>query len=134
MMMIAYPAVSCIVLPFPRDSHLLLPLSCTFGFSFLPPLPSLRSPHDLRVSPTHLRYCYCYFSQCPLSVVEGWVVKAISSGLLDGKMDQPSQQVIVTRVAQRVFDAAEWKALQGTLHQWKGAVGQLLRSVEDAGR
>lgn len=70
--------------------------------------------------------------QCPAAEVESWVVRAITAGLVDARIDQEGRAVVVTRTTQRVFDAAAWKGLQTTLHQWRGTVNQLLRSTEDA--
>ncbi len=60
------------------------------------------------------------------------MVKAITVGLLDGRIDQQNHSIVITRSTQRIFDAQAWKNLQIQLHQWKSAVGQLLRSTEDA--
>jgi translation initiation factor 3 subunit M len=70
--------------------------------------------------------------QCPAAEVESWVVRAITAGLVDARIDQEGRAVVVTRTTQRVFDAAAWKGLQTTLQQWRGTVNQLLRSTEDA--
>jgi translation initiation factor 3 subunit M len=64
--------------------------------------------------------------------VEGWVVRAITSGLIDARIDQQGQAVVVARTTQRVFDAAAWRGLHASLQQWRGTVNQMLRSTEDA--
>ncbi len=91
-----------------------------------------RHAHTLYSLPLFPFLCSRFLLQCPASEVESWVVRAITSGLIDARIDQPAQQVVVGRSTQRVFDAAAWKGLQATLSQWKGAVSQLLRSTEDA--
>lgn len=53
-------------------------------------------------------------------------------GLIDGRIDQANQSIIITRSTQRIFDNQAWKVLQNQLHQWKNTVGQLLRSTEEA--
>jgi translation initiation factor 3 subunit M len=58
--------------------------------------------------------------------VEGWVVKAIARGLLDGRMDQTARTVTVTRAAQRVFGDQEWSALRDKLRGWRDSVSGLL--------
>ena len=59
-------------------------------------------------------------------------MRAIVAGLLDCRMDQQAQTVVVTRCTERVFDAAAWRALQSTLHSWRATVGSMLRGAEDA--
>ncbi|ONK77620.1 uncharacterized protein A4U43_C02F8640, partial [Asparagus officinalis] len=51
--------------------------------------------------------------------VEYWVVKAITSKLLDCKMNQMNQTVIVSRHVDRVFGPAQWRALQSKLGVWR---------------
>ena len=70
--------------------------------------------------------------QCPVVEVENWVVMSITSGLLDCRIDQAARQAVVSRCTERVFDAAAWRSLQGTLHAWQATVGSLLRGAEDA--
>jgi hypothetical protein len=57
---------------------------------------------------------------------------AITSGLLECRIDQAARVVSVSRCTERNFDAAAWKALQVTLHAWQETVGSLLRGAEDA--
>ncbi|KAK2663237.1 hypothetical protein Ddye_001811 [Dipteronia dyeriana] len=51
--------------------------------------------------------------------VETWVVKAITAKLIDGKMDQMNQVVIVSRCAERVFGQQQWLTLRTKLATWK---------------
>ena len=67
-----------------------------------------------------------------MAEVEQWVVMAITSGLLECRIDQAARTVAVQRCTERVFDAAAWRALQATLHAWQNTVGSLLRGAEDA--
>jgi len=57
---------------------------------------------------------------------------AITSGLLECRIDQAARVVAVSRCTERNFDAAAWKSLQATLHAWQETVGSLLRGAEDA--
>ena len=41
-----------------------------------------------------------------------WVVKGISRGLIEARMDQASQTVTVTRAVSRDFGDQQWTALQ----------------------
>ncbi len=67
-----------------------------------------------------------------MSEVEAWVVKGITSGLIDARMDQASQAIVVARSTERVFDAAAWKNLQQTLSQWRGAVAMAMGRGESS--
>jgi hypothetical protein len=60
------------------------------------------------------------------------VVLAITSGLIECRIDQATRVVSVSRCTERVFDAAAWRSLQATLHAWQHTVGSLLRGAEDA--
>eukprot|EP00899_Mesostigma_viride_P010510 jgi/Mesvir1/19460/Mv10486-RA.1 len=51
--------------------------------------------------------------------VEEWVVRAISARLLEARMDQKRQVVIISRCTHRVFGPAQWKELQANLALWK---------------
>lgn len=70
--------------------------------------------------------------ECPTALqvkedaVESWVVRAITTGLIDARMDQQAQTVIVSRSTERVFDAAAWKNLHTTLTNFRQTVSTLL--------
>ncbi|PKI33607.1 hypothetical protein CRG98_046002 [Punica granatum] len=51
--------------------------------------------------------------------VEYWVVKAISAKLLDSKMDQMNEVVIVSRCSERVFGHRQWELLRSKLATWR---------------
>ncbi|KAK4799129.1 hypothetical protein SAY86_024494 [Trapa natans] len=51
--------------------------------------------------------------------VEFWVVKAISAKLLECKMDQMNQVVIVCGCRERVFGQRQWDLLRAKLETWK---------------
>ena len=69
-------------------------------------------------------------SQVPVSEVEPWVVRAISRGLVDARMDQTAATVTVTRTIQRDFGSTQWTGLQAKLRAWRDNVGSLLASME----
>eukprot|EP00442_Polarella_glacialis_P027419 CAMPEP_0115090088 /NCGR_PEP_ID=MMETSP0227-20121206/25166_1 /TAXON_ID=89957 /ORGANISM="Polarella glacialis, Strain CCMP 1383" /LENGTH=415 /DNA_ID=CAMNT_0002481057 /DNA_START=132 /DNA_END=1379 /DNA_ORIENTATION=+ len=50
--------------------------------------------------------------------VERWVVRAISEGVLDGRIDQLNRKVLVKSAFQRKFDTNEWAFLDGKLSCW----------------
>lgn len=70
--------------------------------------------------------------QVRVDEVEGWVVKAITAGLVDARMDQQAQTVTVTRSVQRDFSHRNWVELKGRLDQWSGNIQSMLRALEEA--
>lgn len=62
--------------------------------------------------------------------VEGWVVRAVTRGLLEARVDQASGVVTVTRCLTREFGAPQWAALQVKLRAWRENVATLLSTVE----
>ena len=70
--------------------------------------------------------------QVRVDEVEGWVVKAISAGLVDARMDQQAATVTVTRSVQRDFSHRNWVDLKARLDQWSANVGGMLRALEEA--
>lgn len=62
--------------------------------------------------------------------VESWVIAAVSSKLLDAKMDQLEQKVMVERAVVRKFDIEQWKALQSRLNLWKKNVSDILEGFK----
>ena len=64
------------------------------------------------------------------SEVEGWVIAAVSSGLLSAKMDQLQKVVMVERCVVRKFGTEQWKALQARLDAWKGNVRSVLNGLD----
>ncbi|XXG71714.1 hypothetical protein AAC387_Pa07g0978 [Persea americana] len=62
--------------------------------------------------------------------VEFWVVKAITAKLLDCKMDQMNQTVIVSRCTERVFGLLQWKALRSKLGVWRGNIAGVISTIQ----
>ncbi|XP_050382133.1 uncharacterized protein LOC126799058 [Argentina anserina] len=62
--------------------------------------------------------------------VELWVVKAIIAKLLDCKMDQMNEVVIVTRSIQRVFGKEQWHTLKTKLASWRGNIAHVISTVQ----
>jgi translation initiation factor 3 subunit M len=62
--------------------------------------------------------------------VESWVIAAVSSGLLQAKMDQLAQVVTVERCVVRKFDMDQWKSLQSKLTAWKDHLGGILAELK----
>ena len=64
--------------------------------------------------------------------VEGQVIAAVNSGLLEAKMDQLAQKVMVERCVVRKFDMDEWKGLQKRLQTWRKNVGGILEALKES--
>ncbi|XP_078447357.1 uncharacterized protein LOC144716161 [Wolffia australiana] len=62
--------------------------------------------------------------------VEYWVVRAIAANLLDCKMNQISESVIVSRYTDRIFSLAQWKTLRSKLGIWRGNVTNLVNTIQ----
>jgi len=50
--------------------------------------------------------------------VERWVVRAISEGVIDGRIDQLNHKVLVKSAFQRKFEKDEWAFLDTKLNSW----------------
>mmetsp|Transcript_22385 Transcript_22385/g.40326 ORF Transcript_22385/g.40326 Transcript_22385/m.40326 type:complete len:417 (-) Transcript_22385:147-1397(-) len=50
--------------------------------------------------------------------VEKWVVRGISEGVIDGRIDQLNRKVLVKSTFQRKFEKDEWNFLEGKLSLW----------------
>ena len=64
--------------------------------------------------------------------VESWVIAAVGTGLLQAKMDQLKQTVMVERSVVRKFDMEQWKSIQTRLSSWKQNVGGVLASLKES--
>lgn len=65
--------------------------------------------------------------------VERWVIRAVSSGLMDAKMDQLRRVVLVERCAVRQFGTKEWTAMKVRLDKWKSNVRGVLDALKKSG-
>lgn len=72
--------------------------------------------------------------QIPLDQVEEWVIRAISSGLVDGKINQLKSSVAIYRSTQRMFTREEWLPLSERINIWKENIGELLTSLRETRR
>jgi len=68
----------------------------------------------------------------PATELEPWVVRAISAGLIDARMDQSARSLTVLRSLQRDVSATQWKDLQRKLHAWRDAVGMATSTLAAA--
>ncbi|KAK8553186.1 hypothetical protein V6N13_089399 [Hibiscus sabdariffa] len=62
--------------------------------------------------------------------VELWVVNAITAKLIECKMDQMNQVVIVSRCTERLFGQQQWHALRSKLASWRGNVASLISTIQ----
>lgn len=68
--------------------------------------------------------------QVESSEVESWVIDAVSSGLIDAKMNQLEKVVLVERCAVRRFGIDQWKILQKRIDVWKKNVKDVLEGLK----
>jgi len=64
--------------------------------------------------------------------VEYWIVRAIAAKLLEAKMDQLRQVVIIGRCTERVFGPAQWQELRRKLAVWKENINNVSRIIATA--
>ncbi|CAL5372316.1 unnamed protein product [Camellia sinensis] len=62
--------------------------------------------------------------------VEMWVVKAITAKLIDCKMDQMNQIVIVSRCTERMFGEHQWQTLRTKLATWRGNIANVISTIQ----
>eukprot|EP00270_Netrium_digitus_P018431 TRINITY_DN6_c0_g1_i1.p1 TRINITY_DN6_c0_g1~~TRINITY_DN6_c0_g1_i1.p1 ORF type:complete len:439 (+),score=138.75 TRINITY_DN6_c0_g1_i1:50-1318(+) len=64
--------------------------------------------------------------------VEVWVVRAIAAKLLEGRMNELRQVILVNRCSHRVFGPAQWRDLKERLQHWKEGIINIQRVVQTA--
>ncbi|KAG6742988.1 hypothetical protein POTOM_053932 [Populus tomentosa] len=62
--------------------------------------------------------------------VELWVVKALTTKLIDCKMDQLNQVVLVSSCTERVFGLRQWQALRTKLGTWRGNIESVINTIQ----
>ncbi|KAI3781227.1 hypothetical protein L2E82_11236 [Cichorium intybus] len=62
--------------------------------------------------------------------VEPWVVKAITAKLIDCKIDQMNQVIIVSQYSERVFGVSQWEALRTKLTSWRGNIANVITTIQ----
>jgi translation initiation factor 3 subunit M len=68
--------------------------------------------------------------QIPGKDVEMWVIDAIRSGLVEGKLSQLKQEFLVQRATYRVFGEKQWAEIQGRLMVWRRSLETVLSVVK----
>ena len=66
------------------------------------------------------------------SEVEGCVIQAIAAGLIEARLDQRRQLVMISRSTQREFHDEDWQQLGSKLAQWRDHVQRMLMVIESA--
>lgn len=61
--------------------------------------------------------------------VERWVVRALSEGVIDGRIDQLNHKVLVKSAFQREFGKAEWSFLDSKLTQWTENLENVIKFI-----
>lgn len=58
--------------------------------------------------------------------VEKWVIDTIRAGLVEGKLSQLRQELLVHRATYRVFGDKQWTEVQGRLNVWRRSLENVL--------
>merc|ERR1712194_377436 len=61
--------------------------------------------------------------------VETWVVRALSEGVIDGRIDQLNHKVLVKSAFQREFGKNEWAFLDAKLVQWTDNLENVIKFI-----
>merc|ERR1712178_581655 len=61
--------------------------------------------------------------------VERWVVRALSEGVIDGRIDQLNHKVLVKSAFQREFGKSEWAFLDAKLTQWTENLDHVIKFI-----
>lgn len=61
--------------------------------------------------------------------VEAWIVKAIGKKLIEGKIDQVRNVVVMSKCTQRVFGKNEWVQLRAQLTLWKSNLQEVSQTM-----
>jgi len=62
--------------------------------------------------------------------VEQWIVKAIAFKILDCRVDQLNQTVIVSRHTERIFGMPQWQGLRTKLGVWRGNIASAINTIQ----
>uniref|UniRef100_A0A7N0UZ77 PCI domain-containing protein n=1 Tax=Kalanchoe fedtschenkoi TaxID=63787 RepID=A0A7N0UZ77_KALFE len=68
--------------------------------------------------------------QIDFDEVEFWVVKAMSAKLLNCKLDQMNEVVIVSRSTDRIFGSSQWEHLRTKLATWRANVSNVISTIQ----
>ena len=68
--------------------------------------------------------------QIPEQDVEMWIIDAISSGLIDGAMDQLNSTITITQYSHRSFGATHWRMIQAKLRELRKNLSVVVDSMQ----
>eukprot|EP01137_Pigoraptor_chileana_P027302 Opistho-2@9715 len=64
--------------------------------------------------------------------VEEWIIKAIGSGLLEARLDQLNERVLISRSTHRTFSKAQWTYVKQRLGAWQTAMVDVFQVIRNA--
>jgi len=67
--------------------------------------------------------------QVPEAEVDTWVVKGIANGVIDGRLDQVRNVVIIKNALLRQFGKEQWKFMDARLDSWMANIDSLIGMV-----
>mmetsp|Transcript_4804 Transcript_4804/g.8545 ORF Transcript_4804/g.8545 Transcript_4804/m.8545 type:complete len:473 (-) Transcript_4804:428-1846(-) len=65
-----------------------------------------------------------------LADVEKWVIDGCTCKVIDAKMDQQTESIVINRGSQRLLNEQQWTEVQAKLAQWKTSVRGLLGTIK----
>ncbi|CCG80851.1 Eukaryotic translation initiation factor 3 subunit M [Taphrina deformans PYCC 5710] len=63
--------------------------------------------------------------------VEAWIIEAIKSGLVEGKLSQPSETFLVHRATYRAFEHEQWEEVSAKLASWRESLQGILEVIDN---
>ena len=51
--------------------------------------------------------------------VEEWTIEAIADKIIDAKIDQINEEIVIMSTIKRKIDREEWEAIQSKIQAWK---------------
>lgn len=63
--------------------------------------------------------------------VETWIIEAIKSGLVEGKLSQPSATFLVHRATYRTFEHEQWEEISAKLLSWRESLQGILEVIDN---
>ncbi|XP_049850837.1 eukaryotic translation initiation factor 3 subunit M-like [Schistocerca gregaria] len=68
----------------------------------------------------------------PVEDVESWILETVNTGILNAKIDQENQVLLVSYALQREIQIAHWQSLKDKLIMWKENIQSMARVVKNA--
>lgn len=69
--------------------------------------------------------------EVPVGDVEAWVIDTIKTGLVEGKLSQPSETFLIHRATFRSFESEQWEEVSAKLASWKESLQGILEVVDN---